>query len=99
MKKMTVLIIMIFCFYNLLSQDTRLPPFVTDSLETYIARGMTKWQIPGLSIAIVKDGSVAFMKGYGVTQLGGNEVVDENTILSFFSYASPRLSYTFADFG
>jgi len=80
MKKMTVLIIMIFCFYNLLSQETRLPPFVTDSLETYITRGMTKWQIPGLSIAIIKDGTVAFMKGYGVTQLGGNEAVDENTI-------------------
>lgn len=59
--------------------------FVTDSLDAYINRGMTDWQIPGLAIAIVKDGKVVVSKGYGVRELPGsrstrNEPVDENTL-------------------
>lgn len=42
------------------------PAFVRDSLENYIRQGMKDWQIPGLSIVIVKDGQVVWMKGYGV---------------------------------
>ena len=32
-------------------------PFVTDSLDSYIEKGMKDWQIPGLALAIVKDGT------------------------------------------
>ena len=32
--------------------------FTTDSLDSYIEKGMKDWQIPGLAIAIVKDGKV-----------------------------------------
>lgn len=54
--------------------------FVTDSLDSYIERGMKQWQIPGLSIAIVKDGKVVAMKGYGVRETGKTDKVDENTL-------------------
>jgi CubicO group peptidase (beta-lactamase class C family) len=57
------------------------PAFVTDSLDTYIKRGMANWQIPGLALAIIKDGKVVVSKGYGVRELSGkNEPVDENTL-------------------
>lgn len=56
------------------------PSFITDSLDNYIQRGMQQWQIPGLSIAIVKDGKVVLMKGYGVREAGKEEKVDENTL-------------------
>ena len=46
------------------------PSFVTDSLDSYIQRGMSQWQIPGLAIAIVKDGKVILEKGYGVREIG-----------------------------
>jgi len=39
--------------------------FVSDSLDSYIEKGMKKWQIPGLAITIVKDGKIVAMKGYG----------------------------------
>lgn len=54
--------------------------FITDSLDKYIERGMKQWQIPGLAIAIVKDGKVVLMKGYGVRELGKEDKVDENTL-------------------
>jgi len=56
------------------------PSFITDSLDSYIQRGMAQWQIPGLAIAIVKDGKVILTKGYGVRELNHNERVDENTL-------------------
>ncbi|HEX7903722.1 MAG TPA: serine hydrolase [Chitinophagaceae bacterium] len=56
------------------------PSFISDSLDNYIERGMKQWQIPGLSIAIVKDGKIITMKGYGVRESGKIEKVDENTL-------------------
>lgn len=56
------------------------PLFISDSLDSYIERGMKQWQIPGLSIAIVKDGKVILQKGYGVREMGKEVKVDENTL-------------------
>jgi CubicO group peptidase (beta-lactamase class C family) len=54
--------------------------FIRDSLDSYIDRGMKQWQIPGLAIAVVKDGKVVVMKGYGVREWGKEDKVDENTL-------------------
>lgn len=59
---------------------TQQPAFITDSLNAYIKRGMADWQIPGLAIAIVKDGKVVVSTGYGVREVGRSEPVDENTL-------------------
>ena len=61
------------------------PSFMTDSLDSYIERGMKDWDIPGLAIAVVKDGKVVVMKGYGVRDLGTKEPVDENTLFMIAS--------------
>jgi CubicO group peptidase (beta-lactamase class C family) len=65
------------------------PSFITDSLEAYINRGMKDWNIPGLAIAIVKDGKTVFMKGYGVKDINTKEKVDENTL--FFIASNSKL--------
>lgn len=80
MRKLAFLIASALCWETILAQDTNLPVFITDSLENYITRGMTEWQIPGLSVAIVKDGEVVFIKGFGVTRAGTKEPVNENTL-------------------
>lgn len=61
------------------------PSFITDSLDSYVQRGMQQWQIPGLAIAIVKDGKVVLMKGYGVRETGKPDKVDENTLFMIAS--------------
>jgi CubicO group peptidase (beta-lactamase class C family) len=65
------------------------PSFITDSLGAYINRGMKDWNIPGLAIAIVKDGNTVFMKGYGVKDINTKEKVDENTL--FFIASNSKL--------
>lgn len=61
------------------------PSFITDSLDNYIKRGMEHAQIPGLSIAVIKDGKIVVMKGYGVREVGKPDPVDENTLFMIAS--------------
>lgn len=67
------------------------PTFITDSLDTYVTREMQRWQVPGLAIAIVKDGKVVIQKGYGVKSFDKPEPVDEYTL---FQIASNSKAFT-----
>jgi CubicO group peptidase (beta-lactamase class C family) len=62
-------------------------------LDRYIVGAMHDAEIPGLSIAVVKDDAVVFAKGYGVRKLGDNAPVDEHTI---FNIASVTKGFTTA---
>ncbi|MCA8832713.1 serine hydrolase [Hymenobacter pini] len=69
-----------------LAQTSTLPNrFVTDSLDSYIRRGMQRWQVPGLAIVVVKDGKVVVQKGYGVREVGKPAPVDANTLFMIAS--------------
>lgn len=47
--------------------------------DAYVARAVRDWNVPGLAIAVVKDDSIVFAKGYGVRELGAAGAVDANT--------------------
>ena len=59
--------------------------FITDSLDTYISREMKRWKIPGVAVAIVKDGKPVVIRGYGVREDGKPGLVDENTLFQIAS--------------
>ncbi|WP_026899349.1 serine hydrolase [Daejeonella oryzae] len=61
------------------------PSFIKDSLDSYIQKGIAQWDIPGLAIAIVKDGKTIVSKGYGVRDLKTKDPVDENTLFMIAS--------------
>ena len=54
-------------------------------LDAYVERVMTTFDVPGLSLAVVKDGKVVVAKGYGVRKLGGPERVDGKTLFGIAS--------------
>lgn len=58
-------------------------------LDAYIQKSMAEWQVPGLAIAIVKDDSVVFIKGYGVREVGKEAKVDTGTIFPLASVSKP----------
>lgn len=74
------LLVLLFLLSDLNITSAQAPSFITDSLDAYIKRGMEQWQIPGLAIAIVKDGNVILEKGYGVKTMNKPDKVDENTL-------------------
>ncbi len=58
---------------------------VPADLDEYVARAMKTFEVPGLSIAIVKDGNVVLLKGYGIRKLSEPSPVDENTLFGIGS--------------
>ena len=55
------------------------------AFDRYVAQGVKDWGVPGLAVAIVKDDSVVFAKGYGVRRLGGTDAVDAHTLFAIGS--------------
>jgi CubicO group peptidase (beta-lactamase class C family) len=54
-------------------------------LDAWVARAMQTFEVPGISVAIVKDGNILVTKGYGVRKLGESTLVDENTLFGIGS--------------
>lgn len=47
-----------------------------------IEERMAHWKVPGMSIAVIRDGRLAWAKAYGVKQAGTNDRVDTQTMFS-----------------
>jgi len=62
-------------------RNTALPP----DLDNYISKVLEAFDVPGVGVAIVKDGKILLTKGYGIKRLGQPDPVDENTIFSIAS--------------
>lgn len=60
-------------------------PGNVDAFDKYAEAARVTWTVPGMSIAIVKDGKVLMSKGYGVRELGKNEPVNAETLFGAMS--------------
>lgn len=65
-------------------------------LDRYCQEALATWQVPGMAIAVIRDGKLLLARGYGVRELGKKEAVDENSV---FSIASCTKSFTAAMVG
>jgi len=65
-------------------------------LDAFVASVMKAFEVPGVGLAIVKDGQVVVAKGYGVRRLGEPAPVDERTL---FGIASNTKVFTAAALG
>jgi CubicO group peptidase (beta-lactamase class C family) len=62
-------------------------------IDRLAARIQQTFAVPGMAVAIVKDGKVLFAKGYGVREFGKPEKVDANTL---FGIGSNTKAFTVA---
>ena len=60
-------------------------------LDAWVARTMETFQVPGISLALVKDDRVVVAKGYGLRRLGEPAPVDARTL---FGIASNTKAFT-----
>ncbi|MDH5588750.1 MAG: serine hydrolase [Gemmatimonadota bacterium] len=58
-----------------------LPP----DLESWVTRVMERFEVPGVALAVVKDGEVVMARGFGVRRLGGPAPVDGRTLFGIAS--------------
>ncbi len=55
------------------------------SLDAYIANAVKVWNVPGLSVVIVRNDSVIYTKGFGVLRTGTTTPVNERTLFEIGS--------------
>jgi CubicO group peptidase (beta-lactamase class C family) len=60
-------------------------------LDAWVGRAMREFDVPGVAVAIVKDGQTVLRRGYGVRRLGDAAKVDEHTL---FGIASNSKAFT-----
>ena len=65
-------------------------------LDAFIKRGITDWQIPGLAVTVVKDGTAVFTKTYGVRNQDDGTKVDEHTLFSMASTTKAMVAMAMA---
>ena len=63
------------------SDSMVLPP----DLDALVTRAMKTFEVPGMAVAVVKDGQVVLAKGYGVRKLGEKAAVDARTLFGIAS--------------
>jgi CubicO group peptidase (beta-lactamase class C family) len=61
------------------------PVAAPTDLDAYVTSAMKTFDVPGIAVAIVKDGKVVLAKGYGVRNLGDPTPVDEFTMFGIGS--------------
>ncbi|HET7307700.1 MAG TPA: serine hydrolase [Gammaproteobacteria bacterium] len=84
------------CIISAVQPAAAQEPAPLRGLDHYIEQSMHAWHVPGLAIAVVKDGKVVMEKGYGVRTLDTQAKVDKNTL---FSIASNSKAFTAASIG
>jgi CubicO group peptidase (beta-lactamase class C family) len=60
-------------------------------LDAYLAKAVQMWKVPGISVAIVRNDSVIYAKGFGVRAAGSRDAVNERTL---FEIGSDTKSFT-----
>ena len=68
----------------------------SNEIDSLVEKTLTTFNVPGIAVAVVKDGSVIHVRGYGVRSLSTKQKVDENTL---FCIASNSKAFTSAALG
>ena len=86
MKKIIPLLILLISY-------TSFAQISEKQIDELVEKTLRSFDVPGISVAIVKDGKIIHAKGYGVKSILTNEKVDANTL---FGIASNSKAFTSA---
>ncbi len=87
---LTAFILILFSFSSFAQQIT------SAEIDKLVERTMATFNVPGIAVAVVKDGKVIHSKGYGLRSLVTMQKTDENTL---FAIASNSKAFTSAALG
>jgi CubicO group peptidase (beta-lactamase class C family) len=93
MKSFSLFLIFTVCIFNfsLFAQ-----PISSHQIDSLVEKTLKTFDVPGIAVAVVKDGKIIHAKGYGVRSLNTKQKVDENTL---FGIASNSKAFTVAALG
>ena len=82
LKSLLALLLAVAVATTAAAQSRTAPPV---DLDTYVGRVMRAFEVPAVSLAVVKDGQVVVAKGYGVRKLGEPAPADAKTLFGIAS--------------
>ncbi|MEZ4562362.1 MAG: serine hydrolase domain-containing protein [Thermomicrobiales bacterium] len=57
--------------------------------EAYVAEALVRFDVPGAAVAVVQDGDVVYLNGFGVRAAGGTAPVTPDTLMMIGSITKP----------
>lgn len=91
MKKLLFITVILLAFIQANSQ-----PLTSQQIDSVVESARQAFDVPGIAVAVIKDGKIVHSKGYGVRSLDTKQPVDENTL---FGIASNTKAFTTAALG
>ncbi len=85
MRKYVIVVVLLTC----LQAKTQIPG--TSAIDSLVENARNKFSVPGIAVAVVRDGKIVHIKGYGIRSLNTRLPVDENTL---FGIASNTKAFT-----
>ncbi len=76
-----------------MAAEPRDSAFDPAELDAWVAQVRERFEVPGIAVAVVKDGQVVLERGWGVREIGKQAPVDEHTL---FAIASNTKAFTAA---
>ncbi|MES1214315.1 MAG: serine hydrolase [Bacteroidota bacterium] len=96
MKKIKITAIAIFYFLIIIADNANGQVITSRQVDSVVEKALKTFDVPGIAVAIIKDGKVIHSKGYGVRSLNTKQKTDENTL---FGIASNSKAFTTAALG
>ncbi len=93
MKTVPLLTVLSWLCVWVSTATAQINPLTSAQIDTLAQRALTTFNVPGMAVAVIKDGNVVHKKGYGVRSLNTRQPVDENTL---FGIASNSKAFTAA---
>src|SRR3978361_227395 len=90
MKKLIVFLFLLSAF------NSKSQVITSSEIDSLTELTLKTFDVPGIAVAVVKDGKIIHAKGYGVRSLNTKQTVDENTL---FGIASNSKAFTVAALG
>ncbi|WP_427875310.1 serine hydrolase domain-containing protein [Flavobacterium sp. MMS24-S5] len=91
MKKVNSYLVLVICIC--FSSATAFGQITSQNIDVLMESALAKFKVAGASIAVVKDGKIIHLKGYGVSSIETKKAVNENTN---FQIASNSKAFTTA---
>ncbi|RRB06670.1 serine hydrolase [Larkinella rosea] len=93
-SRIYVSIFLLFCFLH--NKPVLAQVITSAQIDQLVERTLKTFEVPGIAVAVVKDGKVIHSKGYGVRSINSTQKVDANTL---FGIASNSKAFTTATLG
>jgi CubicO group peptidase (beta-lactamase class C family) len=84
------------CLFYLFSISIFAQPITSPQIDALVERTLKTFDVPGIAVAVVKDGKIIHEKGYGVASLNTMQKMNEHTR---FGIASNSKAFTVAALG